>query len=192
MKLLHLDAGIQGETSLSRTVSAAVVAQLRSEAPDLDYSYRDLVADPLPHLVPEGFAASESQAVLAEFLEADTVVIGLGMYNFTIPSQLKAWIDRVAVAGRTFRYTPEGPQGLVGGKRIIFALARGGVYSSGPGAANEHAETYLRAVLRVLGIVDPEFIIAEGHALDPGARQPVLDAALQSAHRLSLRERTLV
>jgi FMN-dependent NADH-azoreductase len=188
MKLLHLDSGIQGDASVSRIVSAAIVRQLRAETPDLDYSYRDLVAEPLPHLTLDAFATPEAQAVLAEFLAADVVVIGVSMYNFGVPSQLKAWVDRIAVAGQTFRYTAEGPEGLAGGKLVIVALARGGVYSDGPAAAMEHAETYLRGVLGFMGITAPQFIVAEGHALGPDARKAVLDTALERAARVSLRE----
>lgn len=188
MKLLHLDSGIQGDASVSRIVSAAIVRQLRAEQADLDYSYRDLVADPLPHLTLDAFATPEAQQVLAEFQAADVVVIGVSMYNFTVPSQLKAWIDRILVAGQTFRYTAEGPEGLAGGKRVIVALARGGVYSEGPAAAMEHAETYLRGVLGFMGITAPEFITAEGQALGPDARKAVLDAALERAGSVSLYE----
>lgn len=188
MKLLHLDTGIQGDASVSRIVSAAIVRRFRSETPDLEYSYRDLVADPLPHLTLEAFATAQAQEVLAEFLAADVVVIGVSMYNFTIPSQLKAWIDRVAVAGKTFRYTANGPEGLAGDKRVIVALARGGVYSQGPAVPMEHAESYLRGVLGFLGVTDPEFLIAEGHVAAPDARKTVVDQALQRAGQVSLRE----
>jgi FMN-dependent NADH-azoreductase len=97
-----------------------------------------------------------------EFKEADIVVIGAPMYNFSIPSQLKAWIDRVVIAGQTFRYTENGPQGLATGKRVIVASSRGGVYSSGPAAGLDFQENYLRAVLGFIGITNIEFIRAEG------------------------------
>lgn len=189
MKLLHLDSGIQGDASVSRILSAAIVRQLRRERPDLEYGYRDLVADPLPHLTLDAFATPEAQSVLSEFLAADLVVIGVSMYNFSVPSQLKAWIDRIAVAGQTFRYTANGPEGLAGDKRVIVALARGGIYSEGPAVALEHAETYLRGVLGFMGITAPQFIIAEGQALGPDARQAVLDAVLAEAGAVSLHER---
>ena len=188
MKLLHLDSGIQGDASVSRILSDAIVRQLRAEQPDLEYSYRDLVADPLPHLTLDAFATPEAQAVLAEFLAADVVVIGVSMYNFTVPSQLKAWIDRILVAGQTFRYTADGPEGLAGNKRVIVALARGGIYSEGPAAAMEHAETYLRGVLGFMGITAPQFITAEGQAFGPDARKAVLDAALERAGSVRLSE----
>jgi FMN-dependent NADH-azoreductase len=188
MKLLHLDTSIQGSASLSRTVSAAIVQKLRSENPGLEYRYRDLAADPLPHLTLDAFATPQSQDVLAEFLASDVVVIGVAMYNFAIPSQLKAWIDRIAVAGQTFRYTANGPEGLAGDKRVIIALARGGNYSEGPAASFEHAETYLRGILAFIGITAPQFVIAEGHALAPDRRDAILEAVLNRANDISLSE----
>ena len=98
------------------------------------------------------------------------------MYNFTVPTQLKAWIDRVLVAGKTFRYTPSGPQGLAGGKRVIVAVSRGGFYSQS--AAGEYVETYLRHVFAFVGISDVTFVRAEGLAISPESRQKGLDAAL--------------
>jgi FMN-dependent NADH-azoreductase len=179
MKLLHLDSSILGENSVSRSVSAAVVDQLKSAHPDLQATYHDLVAQPLPHLTLEALA---DPAYVDEFLAADVVVIGAGMYNFGLPTQLKAWIDRVAIAGKTFRYTAAGPQGLAGGKRVIVALARGGHYGSGsPAEPMEHAETYLRGVFGFMGVTDVEFIIAEGIALGPEQRQTALAGALAAA-----------
>ncbi len=183
MKLLHLDSSILGENSVSRSVSAAVAGQLRNAHPDLQATYRDLVARPLPHLTLEALA---DPTYVDEFLAADVVVIGAGMYNFGLPSQLKAWIDRVAIAGKTFRYTEAGPQGLAGGKRVIVALARGGFYGSGTGAeAMEHAETYLRGVFGFMGVTDVEFIIAEGIATGPQQRQTALAGALAAAGKVA-------
>jgi len=183
MKLLHLDSSILGENSVSRSVSAAVVKQLKRAHPDLQETYRDLVADPLPHLTLEALA---DPTYVDEFLAADVVVIGAAMYNFALPSQLKAWIDRVAIAGKTFRYTEAGAQGLAGGKRVIVTLARGGHYGAGSaGAAMEHAETYLRGVFGFLGVTDLEFIIAEGIALGPDQRQTAIDGALAAANSVT-------
>jgi FMN-dependent NADH-azoreductase len=182
MKLLHLDSSILGDNSVSRSVSAAVVAQLKTVHPGLDVTYRDLVADPLPHLTLDALA---DHTVVDAFLAADVVVIGAAMYNFTLATQLKAWIDRIAIAGKTFRYTETGPQGLAGGKRVIIALARGGLYGPGaPGAAMEHAETYLRGVFAFMGVTDLEFIIAEGIAMGPEQRQTALAGALAVAEGL--------
>jgi FMN-dependent NADH-azoreductase len=179
MKLLHLDSSILGENSVSRSVSAAVVEQLKSAHPDLQVTYRDLVARPLEHLTLQALA---DPTHVDEFLAADVVVIGAGFYNFALPTQLKAWIDRVAIAGKTFRYTEAGPQGLAGGKRVIVALARGGYYGSGsPAQAMEHAETYLRGVFGFMGVTDVEFIIAEGIAVGPEQRATAVAGALAAA-----------
>ncbi len=187
MRLLHLDSSIQSASSASRAVSAAVVAQLLSDDPELTVEYRDLVAAPLPHLTFETLSEREGKAILAQFQAADIIVIGAGLYNFTIPSQLKAWIDHILVAGETFRYGENGPEGLAGDKQVIVALARGAVYSEGsPLASFEHAETMLRNVLAFIGITRSEFIIAEGLKLGEEARQASLAAALDQAGRISL------
>ena len=166
MKLLHLDASSLGQHSVSRELSAAIVDQLAREIPSLQITYRDLTAQPLPHWTPvldaESAAAQLGQQVMDEFKAADVIVIGAPMYNFSIPSQLKAWIDRIVIAGQTFRYTENGPQGLATGKRVILASSRGGVYSSGPAAGLDFQENYLRAVLGFIGITDVEFVRAEG------------------------------
>ena len=182
MKLLHLDSSILGENSVSRAVSAAVVRQLKGAHPDLEETYRDLVAQPLDHLT---LAALADPTYVDEFLAADVVVIGAAMYNFGLPTQLKAWIDRVAIAGKTFRYTEAGAQGLAGGKRVIVTLARGGLYGEGsPAQAFEHAETYLRGVFGFLGVTDLEFIVAEGIALGPDQRATALAGALGAAEKV--------
>lgn len=182
MKLLHLDASALGQHSVSRELSAAIVNQLAEESPSLQITYRDLSTHALPHWTPvmdaESEAAKLGQAVMDEFLEADIVVIGAPMYNFGIPSQLKAWIDRVVVAGKTFHYTAAGPEGLAGGKRVIIASSRGGVYSTGPAAGLDFQENYLRAVLRFIGIDDVQFIRAEG--VNMSAEHKV--KAIASAH----------
>jgi FMN-dependent NADH-azoreductase len=183
MKLLHLDSSILGENSVSRAVSAAVVRQLKDAHPDLEITYRDLVAQPLEHLT---LAALADTTHVEAFLAADVVVIGAGMYNFALPTQLKAWIDRVAIAGKTFRYTEAGPQGLAGGKRVIVALARGGLYGEGSdGRSMEHAETYLKGVFGFMGVTDVEFIIAEGIALGPDQRAAALAGAIAAAEKVS-------
>lgn len=179
MKLLHIDSSIQSEASASRQLSAAVVARLREQNPAIEVSYRDLAADPLPHLTLDRFGNADAAAVLEEFLAADVLVIGAPMYNFGIPSQLKAWFDHVLIAGRTFRYTENGPEGLAGDKHVIVAASRGGYYGkASPGEANEHAESHLRAMLGFAGITDPQVVIAEGVAIGPEHRQQALDAAL--------------
>jgi FMN-dependent NADH-azoreductase len=182
MKLLHIDSSILGGNSVSRSVSAAAVEQLKTAHPGLEVTYRDLAADPLPHLTLEALA---DPTVVDEFLASDIVVIGAPMYNFTLSSQLKAWIDRLAVAGKTFRYGANGAEGLAGGRRVIVALSRGGFYGPGaPAAAFEHAETYLRAFFAFIGINDPHFIVAEGIQISPEQRETAVAAALQAAGEL--------
>ncbi|MCJ9706301.1 FMN-dependent NADH-azoreductase, partial [Bradyrhizobium sp. SHOUNA76] len=138
---------------------------------------------PVPAELAPDLAASA--AALDEFLTADIVVIGAPMYNFTIPSQLKAWIDRILVAGKTFKYGAAGPEGLAGGKRVIVAISRGGYYGAGsPAAALEHLESYLRGVFGFMGIHDAEFIIADGIQVGPEHREKALSGALQTATSL--------
>jgi FMN-dependent NADH-azoreductase len=180
--ILHIDSSINGENSASRTLSSSIVEQIKRAQWGEQIVYRDLAADPLPHLTLDAFADS---SVLDEFLAADTVVIGAPMYNFTLSTQLKSWIDRLMVAGKTFRYTENGPEGLAGGKRVIIAIARGGIYSAGaPAAALEHLETYLGAVFNFIGI-EPEFVIAEGLNLSPDHRTSAIESALGETIRLA-------
>ena len=182
MTILHVDSSITGENSASRTISRSIVDQLQAASPAARVIHRDLVADPLPHLTLDAFADT---SVLDEFLAAETVVIGAPMYNFTLPTQLKAWLDRILVAGRTFRYTADGPEGLARGKRVIVALARGGIYDAGSAAASlEHLETYLRGVFGFIGIV-PEFVAADGLAISPEQRAQSVRQALGDTARLA-------
>jgi FMN-dependent NADH-azoreductase len=200
MKLLHIDSSVLGPHSVSRQVSAAIVDRLQKATPDLQVTYRDLATTPLAHLsgshlaaaqgaVPEAVALQQdlaaSQTVLEEFLAADIVVIGAPMYNFTIPSQLKAWIDRILVSGKTFKYSAQGVEGLAGDKRVIIAISRGGFYGAGtPSAAAEHLETYLHWVFSFIGIANPEIIVAEGVQIGPEQREKALESALTAATRL--------
>ena len=178
MTVLHIDSSISGDNSASRTISRSIVERLNGDP----LITRDLVSDPLPHLTLDQFADT---SVLDEFVAADTVVIGAPMYNFTLPTQLKAWIDRVVIAGKTFRYTPEGPEGLASGKRVIIALARGGFYDQGsPAAALEHLETYLRGVFNFIGI-EPEFVTADGLSVSQEQREESLTMALGETVRLA-------
>jgi FMN-dependent NADH-azoreductase len=180
--ILHIDASINGENSASRTISRSIVDQLRAANPGATLIKRDLVTEPLPHLTLDAFADS---SVLDEFLGADTVVIGAPMYNFTLPTQLKAWIDRIVIAGKTFRYTETGPEGLAKGKKVIIALARGGIYSEGsPAAALEHLESYLRGIFNFIGI-EPEFVAADGLAISPEQRESSISQALGETVRLA-------
>ena len=178
MTTLHIDSSINGETSASRVLTRSIVDRLGEGAP----VYRDLAADPLPHLTLDAFADT---SVLDEFLAADTVVVGAPMYNFTLPSQLKAWLDRILVAGKTFRYTDNGPEGLATGKRVIVALARGGFYDEGsPAASLEHLESYLRGIFNFIGI-EPEFVAADGLAIGPDQRETSIRQAIGETVRLA-------
>ena len=182
MTILHIDSSINGENSASRTISRSVVDQLTIEQGGSEIVYRDLAAEPLPHLTLDQFADS---TIVDEFLGADTVVVGAPMYNFTLPTQLKAWIDRIVLAGKTFRYTESGPEGLAKGKRVIIALARGGYYNEGsPAAALEHLETYLRGVFNFIGI-EPEFVAADGLNISPEQRSESIKVALGETVRLA-------
>jgi FMN-dependent NADH-azoreductase len=201
MKLLHIDSSILGAGSVSRTLSSAIVAAQQAQHPGLDVSYRDLAAQPVGHLsgahlaagqgaVPEDAAlaadVADGAALLDAFLAADIVVVGAPMYNFSIPTQLKAWIDRLAVAGRTFRYTEKGVEGLAGGKTVIIASSRGGFYGEGtPIAFLDHQETYLKGVFSFFGVTDIRFIRAEGVALGDDQRTKSVEGAHAEIERLA-------
>jgi FMN-dependent NADH-azoreductase len=184
MNVLHVDSSILGEQSASRTLTREIVARLAAQQPDTTVHHLDLAVQELPHLSGPSLTrndaaqAAHDAELLEQFLAADVIVIGAPMYNFSIPSQLKAWIDRIAVAGKTFRYTPEGPEGLAGGKHVIVALSRGGIYA--PGAPGEFVESYLTFVLGFLGIRSVSFVRAEGLAISPQRRREALDGAIAS------------
>lgn len=182
MTILHIDSSITGEASVSRQLTSSIIAKLGRQQPAAKIVRRDLVADPLAHLTLDAFADSST---MDEFLAADTIVIGAPMYNFTLSTQLKAWLDRILIAGQTFRYTAEGPEGLAGGKRVIVAMARGGIYDAGsPAAALEHLESYLRGVFNFIGI-EPEFVAADGLNISPEQKETSVRAALGETMRLA-------
>lgn len=204
MRLLHVDSGILGDNSFSRRLTARLRDRYRAAYPGLIESYRDLAAEPFPHLSgahlqaqaldPSGRTPDlqreleDGAAALEAFLAANVVIIGAPMYNFTVPSQLKAWIDRLAVSGRTFRYTATGPVGLVGDKKVIVVSTRGGFY--GPGAALEsidHQESYLRAVFGVFfGVSDLSIVHAEGVNIDEDVRARAISEAERRIDALDL------
>ena len=193
MQLLHIDSAITGDQSVSRQLTASTVAAWVASHPGTQVQYLDLAKDAPSHLSAEslGFrtgqaAESEverrenalSEALVSQFLAADVVVIGAPFYNFTIPTQLKAWIDRLAQVGRTFKYTEKGPVGLAGGKTVIVALSRGGVYSTSEGGrAMEHQESYLQTIFGFFGVTDVRFVRAEGVGMGPEARAKALETA---------------
>ncbi len=192
MKLLHIDSSVLGTASVSRQLTARITGQWQAAHPGTVVEYLDLVAHPPGHLAAEslGFrmpAGTEalsdaqrrenalSEALVTQFLAADVVVIGAPMYNFSVPSQLKAWIDRIAQVGRTFKYTDKGPQGLAAGKIVVVVSSRGGAY--GDTSAYDHQESYLRTVLGFLGVTDVRIVRAEGLAMGDAAKTKALDAA---------------
>ena len=201
MKLLHVDSSILGPGSVSRALSAEIVDARRRKDSSLEITYRDLASDSIGHLSGAHLAAAQGASpetaalaqdinagatALEEFLAADVIVIGAPMYNFGVPSQLKAWIDRLAVAGQTFRYTETGPEGLCGGKSVIVASSRGNVYGAGsPLAALDHQESYLRSVFGFLGITDVTIVRAEGLAFGDDARAAAIAGAKQEALALA-------
>jgi FMN-dependent NADH-azoreductase len=186
---------------VSRHLSASIVAQQQALHPGIEIVRRDLATDPVDHLSGLHLAAAQGavpeaeplqrdlaagQAALDEFLDADVIVVGAPMYNFGIPSQLKAWIDRLAVAGKTFRYGANGAEGLAGGKTVIVASSRGGFYGADTQAAFlDHQETYLRGVFGFFGITDISFIRAEGVAMGESARQQAIDSAEVEIRKLA-------
>jgi FMN-dependent NADH-azoreductase len=194
MQLLHIDSAITGAQSVSRQLTAQAVKAWVASHPGTSVDYLDLAQDAPQHLTLDAMALRTGQThdltpaqqqetavterLLAQFLAADVVVIGAPFYNFSIPSQLKAWIDRIAQPGRTFRYGPNGPEGLAGGKTVIIASTRGGVYSTSEGGrAMEHQESYLQTVLGFLGVTDVRFVRAEGIAMGADAKTQALQNA---------------
>jgi FMN-dependent NADH-azoreductase len=195
MKLLHIDSSPLGGNSVSRQLTQRIVAQWRATHPGTVVEYLDLAANAPSHLSVDSLGFSKgpnaeglsdvqrrenevSEKLVSRFLAADVIVVGAPMYNFSVPTQLKAWIDRVAQVGRTFKYTEKGPQGLAGGKTVIVASTRGGVYSTNPALAGlDHQESYLKTVFGFFGITDIQFVRAEGVAMGDAAKAHALGAA---------------
>ncbi len=193
MQLLHIDSAITGEQSVSRELTKRTVAAWKAGHPNTTVQYLDLAAQAPAHFTADamGFRTGQeastdaqraenavSEALVSQFLAADVIVIGAPLYNFTIPSQLKAWIDRIAQIGRTFKYTDKGPVGLAGGKTVIVASSRGGVYSTSEGGqAMEHQESYLKVVFGFFGITDVRFVRAEGVGMGPDAKASAFASA---------------
>jgi FMN-dependent NADH-azoreductase len=192
IKALIVNSAATGEASVSARLTSEFATRLKQRDPNAVLTIRDVGANPLPHLTAEtvgairGAANTEeerralalSDALIAELRDADLIVIGAPMYNFGIPSTLKAWFDHVLRAGVTFRYTAEGPEGLVKGKRAIVIESRAGFYSEGPGAASDSQEPHLRTMLAFMGIEDVTFVRAEKLAFGPEAVAEAIDAAI--------------
>ncbi|MDB5858929.1 MAG: (Acyl-carrier-protein) phosphodiesterase [Ramlibacter sp.] len=195
MKLLHIDSSPLAANSVSRELTRRIVAEWQASHPETSVEHLDLALDAPTHLnqdslgfrlAPNTAGLSEvqqrenaiSEKLVSQFMAADVVVIGAPMYNFTVPSQLKAWIDRVAQVNRTFKYTEQGPQGLAGDKTVIVASSRGGVYSTNPALAGlDHQESYLKTVFGFFGVTDLRFVRAEGVAMGAEAKAKAFAAA---------------
>lgn len=175
--ILHVSSSSNPQNSVTRQVGAVMVDTLTQSHPGAKVITRDVVSTPLPHLTPEVIGAmfggpdattlALSDAMVAELLASDVIVIEAPMYNFSIPSALKAWIDHIVRVGKTFQYTATGPAGMVAGKKAIIVLGSGEIYSEGPAKAMDFQETYLRAVLGFIGITDVEAIIIGGTSMGP-------------------------
>lgn len=193
MQLLRIDSSVLGPHSASRALTADIVARQVALHPGLKVTERDLAAEPALHLSPAHLAVWQGGAVdsaalgedltkggsyLDELFAADIIVIGAPMYNFSVPSQLKAWIDRVVIAGKTFQYSAHGVEGLLKNKKVFIASSRGNVYSAGaPAAALEHQESYLTGVLSFIGLTDVTIVRAEGLAFGPEPREAAMRKA---------------
>jgi FMN-dependent NADH-azoreductase len=190
MQLLHIDSSVLGPNSTSRELSTEIVAKQLALHPGITVVHRDLATDAALHLSSAHLAAWQGGAVedaylgadlakggafLDELVASDVVVIGAPMYNFSIPSQLKAWIDRVVVAGKTFRYGANGAEGLLKNRKVFIASSRGNIYSPGsPAALLEHHESYLTGVLSFIGLTDVSIVRAEGLAFGPEAKEAAM------------------
>ena len=188
--------------SLSTSIAVELAEKLKSQNPGSAVVRRDLAANPLPHIddlftgairkpaeartAQEAAAVKTSDELVNELLAADTIVIGTGLINFNIYSSLKTWIDNVARAGLTFKYTESGPVGLATGKKVYVVLASGGVYSQGPAVSLNHAVPYLKSVLGFLGISDIETIYVEGLAFGPEAAEKAIGAAKSRVEEIAL------
>lgn len=198
MQILRIDSATTGENSVSRKLTDMIAAHFRDRHPDAKWIERDFATDPLPHLdrgstgairqPPETHdeamkaAFPKERAVLDEFLASDIVILGVPMYNFSVPSSIKAWLDRLGAPGVTFRYSEAGPEGLAGGRRVIVASSRGGQYEmDGPA---EHQETYLRDMFTFMGIPDVEFVRAEKTGFGPEVMAQALAEAREQIARL--------
>jgi len=198
MKILHIDSATTGKDSVTRELTAAVISHLTAKNPDASVAVLDLAANPIPHLdeastgalrlPPEAHdeamkaAAPKELAVVQQFMDHDVVVIGAPMYNFSLPSQLKSWLDRLGVPGVSFTFTETGPKGLAGGRRVIVASSQGGMYENGDPA--EHQESLLKVFLGFIGVENIEIIRADKIGFGPDARAASVAAAKEEIAKL--------
>mgnify|MGYP003601015661 CR=1 FL=1 len=182
MKVLHIDSSILGENSVSRQLSHAIVSQLKTKNNDIQIDYLDLAAEPIPHLTADilmgknAEQATLSEKIIQQYLDADVVVVGAAMYNFGLTSTLKAWVDRISVAGKTFKYTENGPIGLAGDKKAYIASSRGGVY--GDNSPADFQEDFLKTIFNFTGVTDIQVIRAEGVNMGPELKEKAVSDAL--------------
>jgi len=195
VNILHIDSSPLGSHSVSRQLTAHAVANLVAKHAGANVEHLDLAKDAPNHLTTDALAPrlgvaeadlspaqraenAVTERLLQQFLSADVVVIGAPMYNFSVPSQLKAWCDRIAQAGRTFEYTATGPKGLVTGKRVLVISTRGGFYAGKPHeVAMDHQEAYLKGFFAFLGVTDVQVVRAEGLNTGPDPRQQAIASA---------------
>lgn len=194
-KVLVIEASPRGNQSATRQVAQAIVERIKTKYKEVAVKTRDLSANPLPHLDPARLSAfysdpkdhtendkraiKDSDDAIAELFEADTIVISAPMWNFSVPSVLKSWIDHVSRAQKTFRYSASGPEGLLTGKKVYLSIASGGIYSDGPMKAMDFVDPYLRAVFSFLGMKDVTTVRAEGLGI-PGVQENATQKAIAS------------
>lgn len=192
--ILVIHSSPRGNESFSRKLTNSILDKLKANSPNAKIVVRDLSLKPTPHLEeshltsfftpPEQHSEDHKEAIahseeaISEIMEADAIIIGVPMYNFSIPSVLKAWIDHLARAGRTFRYSDKGPIGLVTGKKVYLSIATGGIYSKEPLKSMDFTEPYLKAILAFLGMTDVTTFRVEGLAI-PGIQDQALEKAVQ-------------
>ena len=189
MKILQIDSSILGDASISRQLTQAIVGQLQQKHGEaVELEYLDLAAQPIPHLTAEILMgqnleqAALGEQILQQYLQADIVVVGAAMYNFGLPSTLKAWVDRISVAGRTFKYTENGPVGLAGEKKVYIASSRGGVY--GEQSPVDFQEAFLKTVFNFTGVTDVHVIRAEGVNMGDVAKQQAIETAMAQVSQI--------
>lgn len=204
-KALILDSAVTGDASVSRKLTAQFAAQLKQRDPSARIATRDLGANPVPHLLPETVAGIRATAtteaekaalalsdeLVDELRDIDLLVIGAPMYNFGMPSGLKTWFDYILRAGVTFRYTENGPEGLLPVKKAVVIETRGGLYSEGPATAMDSQEPHLRTLLGFMGISDVTFIRAEKLGFGPDAVKEAVDGAIAAMNVCADRELAL-
>ena len=201
--ILVIDSAATGAASVSRRLTQALTRAIAAREPGARIIRRDIGAEPVPHLTeatvgairgarPDSDAARRalalSDSLIGELRAADLIVIGAPMYNFGMPSTLKAWFDHVLRAGITFRYSAEGPEGLVKEKKAIVVESRAGYYSDGPAAAMDSQEPHLRTLLGFMGVTDVTFVRAEKLAFGPEAAEEAIAGAVAELEALAAEE----